>query len=83
MQLTPRQQLLQFAHALQTTLVPALEPELGPLGTRAQLLVQVLALVPLGPWRCGRRLGRPAQDRLALAAAEDGGLAKGPSTLVF
>lgn len=69
MQLSPRQQLMQFAHTLQAALLPALEPELGPMGSRAQLLVQVLALVPLGLWQYRRRLGRPAQDRLALTAA--------------
>src|ERR1051326_4677861 len=69
MQLSPRQQLMQFAHTLQSALLPALEPEVGAMGSRAQLLVQVLALVPLGSWQYRRRLGRPAEDRLALTAA--------------
>lgn len=40
---TVRQQLLHFAHVLQSSLFPALEDEIGPLGAKAALLVKVLA----------------------------------------
>jgi hypothetical protein len=67
---TLRQQLLHFAHVLQSSLFPVLEEEIGPLGSKAALLVKVLAMAPLGPWLGPRkRLGRPRQHRCALAAA--------------
>ena len=67
---TIRQQLLQFAHVLQSSLFPILEDEIGPLGPRAKLFVEVLAMAPLGPWLGPpRRLGRPREHRCAMAAA--------------
>jgi hypothetical protein len=63
---TLRQQLLNFAHVLQVSLFPVLEDEVGPLGTKAQLFVQVLGMAPLGPWLGERnRIGRPREDRCA------------------
>ena len=38
MQLTARQQLLQFAHVLQASLFPRIEEELGELSPQAKLL---------------------------------------------
>jgi Transposase DDE domain/Transposase domain (DUF772) len=70
MQLTLRQYLTQFGHLLQTSLFPRIQEEVGELGARARLLVQVLAMAPLAPWlqRSGGP-GRPCQDRHKLAAA--------------
>jgi hypothetical protein len=67
--LTARQQLVQFAHVLQRSLLPQLEDELGPLGASAKLLVEVLAMVPLQRWLARNRQGRPRKTRTALAAA--------------
>jgi transposase len=71
MQNTPRERLQQFAHVLQQHLFVRLEEETGPLSDKGRLLVAVLSAVPLtrlvpasGGW-----MGRPAKDRLALAAA--------------
>jgi hypothetical protein len=70
LQLTLRQYLSQFAHLLQTSLFPHLEEEIGELGARARLLVQVLAMAPLTPWlQRSNGPGRPCQDRHCLAAA--------------
>jgi len=69
LELTPRQQLLRFAHVLQASLLPKLTEELGPLGPSAQLLVKALALVPLQRWLPRNRQGRPRKSRVALAAA--------------
>ncbi len=54
---------------LADSLFPRLEEESGPLGSAAQLLVQVLAMVPLANWLPGNRQGRPMKNRSALAAA--------------
>jgi len=70
MQLTPRQTLMTMAHVFQQELFPRVEEELGPLNRHLELLSAVLAIVPLGSAQGSRaRLGRPAKDRLALAAA--------------
>lgn len=70
MQLTLRQYLPQFSHLLQTSLFPRIEEEIGELGARARLLVQVLAMAPLAPWlRPSNKPGRPCLDRQNLAAA--------------
>ncbi|HWF03260.1 MAG TPA: transposase, partial [Candidatus Angelobacter sp.] len=69
LELTPRQQLLEFAHVLQSSLIPRLENELGPLGVSARLLVEVLEAVPLQRWLPRNRQGRPKKTRTALAAA--------------
>lgn len=67
---TLRQQILNFAHVLQTSLFPVLAEETGSLSPKAQLLVRVLAMTPFGPWIGGRQsLGRPCENRSALAAA--------------
>ena len=67
--LTLRQQLLQFGHVLQSSLFPRLEEELGELSPFAQLLVEALALVPLERWLPRNAQGRPRKKRTALAAA--------------
>ena len=68
--LTPRQCLMQFAHVLQTSLFRAVEEETGEISVQAKLLMQVLAMVPFGPWLSRVRTpGRPAEDRAALVAA--------------
>jgi hypothetical protein len=68
--ITLRDQLLNFAHVLQRSLFPVVEDELGPLSSKARLLVKVLAMAPFGPWLVDRnRLGRPRENRSALAAA--------------
>jgi hypothetical protein len=67
---TLRQQLLHFAHVLQASLFPVLEEEIGPLGAKAKLFVQVLSIASFGPWVGNSpRVGRPREDRSALAAA--------------
>lgn len=70
MQLTASQQLNQFAYTLQTSLFPRMEEAIGELSPKAKLLTSVLAMLrfdaPLS--RC-HRVGRPSEDRRALAAA--------------
>src|SRR4051794_37882626 len=48
--LTTRECLMNFAHVLQTSLFPVIAEETGPLSVQAKLLMQVLAMAPLGPW---------------------------------
>jgi hypothetical protein len=68
--LTPRQCLMQFAHVLQASLFPVIQEETGEIGPQAKLLIQVLAMVPLGPWlSVSRGPGRPCEDRSSLASA--------------
>jgi hypothetical protein len=71
MQNTPRDFLMQCAHALQQNLFPSLECEIGRLTPALNLIAAVMAMVPLGNWVGGRRAatGRPAKDRAALATA--------------
>ncbi len=71
MNLTPRELVLQFSHAVQQHLFPHLEVSVGPLSPGMQLLVSVIALVPLDRLLEARRAstGRPAKDRAALATA--------------
>jgi len=70
MQLTLRQCLMEFGQLFQSSLFPRMEEELGELGTRARLLVQVLTMTPLARWlQRGGGPGRPCEDRRALAAA--------------
>ena len=70
MQLTPRQQLMQFAHVLQVSLFPTIEEEIGELSPQARLFASALAMVHFGPQlEKGRGAGRPSEDRCALAAA--------------
>jgi transposase len=71
MQSTPREQLLRFSHVLQSVLFERLEPELGPLGPKARLLVAVISLLELSRCVAGARgwRGRPSKDRQALATA--------------
>ena len=71
MQSTPRERLMQFAQVLQEHLFGSLEERLGPLSEKARLFIAVLDAVPLGRHVPGSRgyVGRPAKDRLALAAA--------------
>jgi hypothetical protein len=71
MQLTPRDFLTQCSHALQQSLLPSLECEIGPLSPALRRIAAVAAIVPLGRWVGGRRAptGRPAKDRAALVTA--------------
>jgi Transposase DDE domain/Transposase domain (DUF772) len=70
MKLTLRQYLVEFGHLLQASLFPRIEEEIGELGARARLLVQVLALAPLSPWlQRPSGPGRPCEDRQNLATA--------------
>jgi Transposase DDE domain/Transposase domain (DUF772) len=71
MKLTLRQQITQFAHLLQSALFPALEEEVGELGSAAQRLVATLEMIPLARFIPSSRgwLGRPAKDRYAIACA--------------
>jgi hypothetical protein len=70
MQLSARQQLMQFAYTLQTSLFPRIEEELGNLSPQAQLLASVLAMIRLdSAFGTPYRVGRPSKDRRALAAA--------------
>ena len=70
MKLTLRQYLIDFSHLFQTSLFPRIEAEVGELGPRAQLLIEVLSMAPLAPWLQRRSgAGRPCQDRHKLAAA--------------
>jgi hypothetical protein len=70
MKLTLRQQLVAFGHVLQSSLFPRVEEEIGELGARARLFVQVLAMAPLSPWlQRPSGPGRPCEDRQNLAAA--------------
>lgn len=61
--------LTQFGQILQKHLFPRLEEELGPLTDRHRQLVAVLGLANIEamiPWR-GAQVGRPKQDRVAIA----------------
>jgi hypothetical protein len=71
MKLTLRQQLTQFAHVLQSALFPALEEAVGELSKNAQRLVATLEMIPLARFvPCSRGwMGRPSQDRYAIACA--------------
>jgi len=71
MQLTLRQQLTQFAHILQSQLLPALEQATGELDATGRRLVAVLEMIPLGRFIPASRgwIGRPSKDRLAIACA--------------
>jgi len=71
MQLTPRDFLMQCAHALQQALFPNLEAEIGSLTPQLQLLSSIISMAPVARFVSGRRAltGRPAKDRAALAAA--------------
>jgi transposase len=61
---------MQFGHVLQQELFPRLEELDGPLPESLQLLVSVISLVSLTRFLPVRpRLGRPPQDRTALATA--------------
>lgn len=70
MQLPLRDYLLEFGQLFQTSLFPRIEEEVGELGARARLLVQVLAMAPLAPWlQRSKGPGRPCEDRHSLSAA--------------
>ena len=71
MKLTLRQQITQFAHVLQTQLIPALEEELGELSGSARRLMAALEMIPLTRFVPSSRgwIGRPSKDRLAIASA--------------
>src|SRR6266700_6840211 len=71
MKLTRRQQITQFAHVLQTQLVPGLEEELGELSDSARRLMAALEMIPLTRFVPSSRgwIGRPSKDRLAIASA--------------
>ena len=66
-----REMLSDYWYAFQQELFPRLESELGPMGERYELFVAVLELVrveALLPYFRGR-VGRPEEDRTALARA--------------
>lgn len=70
MQLTARQHLAQFAHLLQRSLFPVIEEETGALTAPAKLVASVLAMAQIRPRLQPRGgIGRPPEDRIALAAA--------------
>jgi hypothetical protein len=71
LKLTLRQQITQFAHVLQTGLVPVLQEELGELTPPAKRLVATLEMIPLARFVPSSRgwIGRPSKDRLAIASA--------------
>lgn len=71
MKLTLRQQITQFAHVLQDQLFPALAEATGPLDDKTRRLVSILEMIPLGRFvPCWRGwIGRPSQDRMAIASA--------------
>src|SRR5882672_2956893 len=71
MQLTLRQQIMQFTHLLQTALFPAVEQEVGPLSDRAKRLLAILSMIPLTRFVPVARgwMGRPQKDRVAIARA--------------
>src|SRR6478672_2969205 len=71
MKLNLRQQITQFAHVLQSGLFPCLEEELGELSGSARRLAAVLEMIPLARFVPSSRgwIGRPSQDRLAIASA--------------
>ena len=71
MKLTLRQQLTQFAHLLQSELFPVLNEELGELSEPAKRLIATLEMIPLARFVPSGRgwVGRPPNDRLAIASA--------------
>ena len=71
MKLTLRQQLMQFAHILQSSLFPALEEEVGVLGKSAKRLVATLEMIPLARFVPSSRgwIGRPSNRRPVPSAA--------------
>lgn len=71
MQLTLRQQLMQFAHLLQTALFPVVEEQVGVLSDTAKRLIAILSMIPLARFVPASRgwIGRPQKDRLAIARA--------------
>ena len=71
MQLNSRHIVTQFAHVLQEELFPRLQTSVGPFCRQMELLVSVMALVPLERLLGARRAvtGRPARDRAALMTA--------------
>ena len=75
MKLNLQQQIVQFAHVLQSSLFPKLEDELGELTGPAKRLVATLEMIPLARFvPCGQGwMGRPSKDRLAIASAFESG----------
>lgn len=70
MQLTLSSQLSQFAHVMQQELFPALAEEIGPASERQKLFIAACVMIPCQRFlSCGKRTGRPAKSRLALAHA--------------
>lgn len=69
--LSPRQNVVQFAHMLQQDLFPVLESVVGALSPQIRLLASVMSLSPLEAVLSTHRAstGRPARDRAALATA--------------
>ena len=70
MQLTPRHLLMQFGHVFQQCLF-ALGAELGEMSPPLRLIASVMTLTPVQGLLAARRasIGRPAEDRGALAIA--------------
>jgi|SRR5579872_3442171 len=68
---TLREHLEQFAHLLQSKLLPVLEEELSEISALNQRLIAVLNLIPLARYIPSSRgwIGRPSKDRLSIARA--------------
>lgn len=61
---------MQFAHVLQAELFPRLSEVNGPMGSHTALFVAACVMIPFQRFLpCGRWVGRPSQDRLAIARA--------------
>ena len=70
MQNSSRTALMQFAHVLQAELFPKLSEEIGPMNRHTALFVAACVMIPFERFiPCGRWIGRPSQDRLAIARA--------------
>jgi hypothetical protein len=71
MQLTLRQQIMQFAHMLQSELFPALEQEGPALTEEHRRFLSVLTMLPLRRFVpcAGGWMGRPQRDRYSIACA--------------
>jgi hypothetical protein len=71
MKLTLRQQLMQLAHLMQSSLFPVLEEQVGELSESAKRLVATLEMLPLTRFIPASRgwIGRPSKDRDAIARA--------------
>ena len=80
-----REMLSDYWYAFQQELFPRLESELGPMGERYELFVAVLELVrveALLPYFRGQ-VGRPEEDRAALAVNGGGNMYRGGGAKMY